>query len=41
MPFRSKAQARYLWAKHPKIAREFADKTKNFKNLPNRVKKHK
>jgi hypothetical protein len=26
MPFKSEAQRRYLWAKHPEIARKWADK---------------
>jgi len=34
MPFKSKAQAKYLFAKHPKIAKEFAKKTKSIKSLP-------
>ena len=34
MPFASKAQARYMFANHPKIAQEFADKTTNMKKLP-------
>jgi len=34
MPFKSKSQARYMFAKHPKIAREFASKTKSIKSLP-------
>ena len=38
-PFRSKAQARYLFAKHPKIAKEFAYKTKSIKALPEHKKK--
>ena len=37
MPFKSKAQARYMFAKHPKIAKEFASKTKSIKALPNKV----
>lgn len=41
MPFKSKAQARYLFAKKPKIAKEFAEKTQNIKALPNKVKKSK
>lgn len=41
MPFKSKAQARYMFAKEPEIAREFADKTKNIKALPEKVKKNK
>lgn len=34
MPFQSKAQARYLFAKHPKVAKEFAKKTPSIKALP-------
>jgi len=34
MPFVSKAQQRFMFARHPKIAREFAEKTRNFKDLP-------
>ncbi len=41
MPFKSKAQARYMFAKEPEIAREFADKTKSIKALPEKVKKTK
>jgi hypothetical protein len=41
MPLKSKAQQRFLFAKKPKIAKEFAAKTKNIKNLPERVKKKK
>jgi hypothetical protein len=40
-PFRSKAQARFMFAKKPKLAKEFASKTKSIKSLPNRVKKKK
>ena len=39
MPFQSKAQQRFLFSKKPKIAKEFASKTKDFKNLPERVRK--
>jgi hypothetical protein len=39
MPLKSKAQQSYLFAKHPEIAKEFADKTKNIKSLPEHVKK--
>ena len=39
MPFRSKAQARKLFATNPKVAREFASKTKSIKSLPEKVKK--
>lgn len=37
MPFKSKAQARYLFAKEPEVAKEFASKTKSIKALPNKV----
>jgi len=35
MPFKSKAQARWMFAEHPKMAKEWAAHTKNFKDLPN------
>jgi len=35
-PFESKSQARYMFAKHPKLAKEFAAKTKSIKALPER-----
>lgn len=38
MPFRSKKQVGFLFSKHPKIAKEFADKTDNFDDLPEHVK---
>jgi hypothetical protein len=41
MPFKSKAQQRYLFATHPQIAKEFADKTKNIGRLPEHVKRKK
>lgn len=34
MPFKSKAQQKYLFAKHPKLAKEWADKYGVPKNLP-------
>lgn len=34
MPLESKAQQRYLFAKHPKIAKEFASKTSDIESLP-------
>lgn len=34
MPFVSKAQQRFLFAKHPGIAREFAAATPDIKALP-------
>mgnify|MGYP001599433273 FL=1 len=39
MPFKSKAQAKFMFAKHPKIAKEFASKTPSIKELPQKVKK--
>lgn len=38
MPFKSKAQRGYLFAKKPKVAREFAEKTPKGVKLPARVK---
>lgn len=40
MPFKSKAQARYLFATHPKLAREFAAETPSFEKLPERKRKN-
>jgi hypothetical protein len=37
MPFKSKAQQRFMFAKNPAIAKEFADKTANIKELPEKV----
>ena len=37
MPFESKAQARFMFAKHPAIAKEFAGKTPSIKALPEKV----
>lgn len=37
MPFKSQAQRRYLFARNPKVAAEFAEKTKNIKKLPEKV----
>ncbi len=34
MPFKSKAQQRYLFAKKPKLAKEFAEHTANISKLP-------
>jgi len=39
MPFQSKAQQRYMFARHPKIAKEWAEKTPNIKSLPEHKKK--
>lgn len=41
MPFKSKAQARYMYAKHPEIAKEFSDATPSIKALPEHVKEKK
>lgn len=41
MPFKSKAQQRYLFKFKPEIAKEFAEKTMNMKNLPENTKKNK
>jgi hypothetical protein len=39
MPFRSKAQRRYLHANHPELAKEFESKTPRGTKLPEKVKK--
>jgi len=39
MPFKSKAQRKYLFAKHPKIARRWAKHTPKGAKLPARVKR--
>lgn len=43
MPFKSRSQQAYLFAKHPDVAEEFADKTpiSEYKNLPEHVSKDK
>lgn len=38
MPFKSRAQVSYMFAKHPKLAKEFAKKTPSIKALPEHVK---
>lgn len=38
MPFRSKAQQRLLFAKHPAMAKRWAAETPNMQALPNHVK---
>ena len=38
MPFKSQAQRKYLYAMHPKLAKEFAAKTPKGKKLPQHVK---
>lgn len=39
MTFVSKSQARFMFAKHPKLAKEFASKTASIASLPEKVKK--
>jgi len=39
MPFKSKAQARYMYSQHPELAKEFEAHTKSIKKLPEHVKK--
>ena len=34
MPFESEAQRRYLWMKHPEVAKEFASHTPKGAHLP-------
>jgi hypothetical protein len=41
MPFKSKAQQKWMFSQHPKMAKEWADKTPNIKNLPEHVKQDK
>lgn len=38
MPFVSKAQQKFMFARKPKLAREFAEKTLSIKKLPEKVK---
>lgn len=41
MPFKSKAQQRFLYLKHPKIAKQWAKETDSFSDLPEKVKSKK
>jgi len=41
MPAKSKAELRFLFAKDPKLGKEFADATPNISKLPEHVKKRK
>jgi len=41
MPFKSEAQRKYMYAKHPKLAKEFEKKTPKGKKLPKHVGKKK
>jgi hypothetical protein len=37
MPFKSKAQMRFMFANHPRMARDFATKTRRKQTLPERI----
>lgn len=37
MPFKSKAQEKFMFAKKPALAKEFASKTPNMKKLPDKI----
>jgi len=39
MPFKSKKQARFMFAKHPRIAKRWAKETPNMKGLKEKAKK--
>lgn len=39
MPFRSEAQRRYLWAKHPEIAKKWAHEFPGKRKLPKHKKR--
>jgi hypothetical protein len=41
MPFKSKAQQRFMFAKHPNIAKRWAKHTKKIKDLPDSKRKKK
>lgn len=41
MPFKSKSQQRFMFARHPKMAREWAHETKDIKSLPEKIDKEK
>ena len=41
MPFKSQAQRRYMYAKHPAIAKRFEAETPKGKKLPKHVKRKK
>ena len=38
MPFQSESQRKFLWAKHPSIAKKWAHEYGSGKNLPKRKK---
>lgn len=39
MPFKSKAQQRFMFAKHPEMAKKWAEHTPDMKSLPERAAK--
>lgn len=41
MPFKSKAQQKYMFAKEPTVAKRWAKETPNMKSLPEHVAKKK
>jgi len=41
MPFKSEKQRKYMWAKHPKIARRWAEEAKRALNNGKKKKHHK
>jgi hypothetical protein len=41
MPFKSQAQRAFMYANHPKMAKEFESATPKGKKLPKKVKKKK
>ena len=41
MPFKSKAQQRYMFAAMPKTAKRWAKETPNIKSLPKKARKRK
>jgi hypothetical protein len=38
MPFKSKAQEKWMWAKHPQMARQWENHTSDRGALPDKVK---
>ncbi len=41
MPFRSEAQRRFMYARHPSIAKRWSEEYPNQKSLPKHLAKHK
>ena len=40
-PFKSKAQQKWMFVHHPKMAKKWAKETKSIKSLPKKVRKKK